>query len=396
MSAPFTQELGILSRSVRCPELERARRALERKRIALVHDWLVTFAGSERVLAELAGLFPRADCFALIDFLPGQDRSFLNGRPVKTTFLQRLPWMRKHYRKFLPLMPLAVETLDMSGYDLVISSAHAVCKGVLTGPGQLHFCYCHTPPRYAWDLQGEYLRDSGMGPLGRVAASFLLQYLRLWDRLAADRVDHFIANSAFVAGRIKRIYRRNASVVYPPVDTEYFTPAGERGDYYLTACRLVPYKRVDLAVRAFSRMRSRRLVVTGAGPEQDKLQKLAGSNVILAGEVSRAELREWMRGARGFIHAACEDFGIAMAEAQACGTPVVAYGRGGAAEIVRPGTGVLFPEQSEEALAEAIDVLESQQADLDPARIRSNALRFSRETFAARILGEIAARLGEP
>ena len=291
-------------------------------KIAIVHDWLVTYAGAERVLEEMLAVYPDADLFSLIEFLPESERQFLGGRQVQTSFLQRMPGARKHYRTYLPFMPFAVEQFDLSTYDLVISSSHAVAKGVLTGPDQLHICMCYSPMRYAWDLQDQYLRESGLdrGAKG-MATRWLLHRLRLWDARTADGVDRFIAISNFIARRIWKSYRRESTVIYPPVDVDSLTPGGSREDFYVTASRMVPYKRIDLIVEAFAAMPGKRLVVIGDGPEERRIRGRAGSNVTLLGRQPFEVLRDHLRRARAFVFAAEEDFGIAPLEGRLAGHP---------------------------------------------------------------------------
>lgn len=356
-------------------------------KVAIVHDWLVTYAGAERVLEQLALLFPEADLYAIVDFLPPDQRGFIQGRPVNTSFVQRLPFARRRFRRYLFWMPLAVEQFDLSGYDLVISSSHAVAKGVLTGPNQLHISYIHSPMRYAWDLQHHYLRESGLarGPRSW-AARWMLHRMRLWDTRTANGVDVFVANSNFIARRIRKTYGRESIIIYPPVDADSFVPDGGREDFYLTASRLVPYKRVDLIVEAFSAMPQRRLVVIGDGPEHRKIRFRASSNVTLLGHQPTDVLRGYMQRARAFVFAAEEDFGIAPLEAQACGTPVLAYDRGGVCETIHGldaghPTGVLFSEQTVGSLANAVQDFEAQSHRISPLACRQNALRFSRERF---------------
>jgi glycosyltransferase involved in cell wall biosynthesis len=360
-------------------------------RVALVHDWLVTYAGAERVLEQMLAVFPQADLFSLIDFVPSGERGFLGGRSVRTSFLQRVPGMRRRYRQFLPLMPLAVEQLDLSGYELVLSSSHAVAKGVLTGPDQLHVCYCHSPMRYAWDLQHQYLRQTRLdrGVKGALAR-WMLSRMRVWDLRTANGVDTFVASSRFIAQRIWKAYRRESTVVYPPVDTEAFTPGTVREDFYMTASRMVPYKRIDLIVEAFATMPQRRLVVIGDGPESSRIRSRGASNVEFLGQQSFEVLRDRLRRARAFVFAAEEDFGIVPLEAQACGTPVIAYGRGGAVETIidqaSPGrTGVLFESQAVEAIRDAVTRFELLDPQIDPAACRQNALRFSPGRFRSEL-----------
>ena len=370
-------------------------------RVALVHDWLDTWRGGENVLAEMLRIYPQADLFALVDFLPDAVRQRLQGRRAVTSFLQRLPGARRHFRACLPLFPRAVESLDISGYDIVLSSSHAVAKGVRTRPDQLHICYCHTPMRYAWDLREQYLEASGLaaGPRGAIARR-MLDRLREWDRGASDRVSAFVANSEFIRARIKRCYGRDSTVIAPPVDTDFFTPGGVRGDDYVTASRWVPYKRVDLIVSAFRELPERRLVVVGDGPDAARVHAAAGPNIEFVGEVARERLRELLRGARAFLFAAEEDFGILPLEAQAVGTPVIAFGRGGVLETVRglddrAPTGVFFVEQTPAAIANAVRRFEVDAPRIRPEACRTNAERFSAERFRREFAAFVAARRAE-
>ena len=374
-------------------------------KVAVVHEWLDSYAGSERVLEEILEIWPEADLFAVCDFLPAVERAFLRGRPVRTTFIQRLPFARRRFRTYLPLMPLAIEQLDLSGYDLVVSSSHAVAKGVLTGPGQLHISYIHSPMRYAWDLQHQYLRQSGVerglkGALTRL----LLHKLRMWDRSSAAGVDVMVANSSYIAERIRKAWRREALVVHPPVDVAGFPPGGaSRGNHYIVASRMVPYKRVDLVVEAFRAMPSRRLLVLGDGPEWKRVAEAAAGapNIELRGRVPQAELVEAVGTARAFVFAAEEDFGIAMVEAQACGTPVIAYGKGGARDILRAPpdpapTGLFFAEQSAPAIAAAVERFEALPHGIAAADCRANAQRFSRERFQNAMRRIVADHMADP
>lgn len=373
-----------------------------RLRIAIVHDWLVTYAGAERVLSELLDLYPDADLFSVIDFLSDADRRHFGGKRATTTFIQRLPFARKNYRSYLPLMPLAIEQLDLSSYDLVISSSHAVAKGVLTGPDQLHISYVHSPMRYAWDLQHQYLRESNMTRgIKSWLARWRLHKMRLWDVQAANSVDHFVCNSRFVARRLEKTYRRSADVIYPPVDVEAFTVGAARGDYYMTASRLVPYKRIDLIMEAFARMPEKRLIVIGDGPGMEKLRKIVGKNVELLGHVSYETLKQHMQMARAFVFAAEEDFGITPVEAQACGTPVIAFGKGGSLETVvdsedsTEATGIWFKQQTVESLIEAINRFESLSTQISPSTCRAHAENFSRPRFRAEFSSYINKRWDE-
>lgn len=350
-------------------------------KVAIIHDWLITYAGSERVLDQIIHLFPAADVYTLVSFMSEGECGLAQKRLVGTSFIQRLPRARESYRNYLPLMPLAVEQFNLRDYDLVISSAHAVAKGVITGPNTLHVSYIHSPPRYAWDLQSQYLEEAGLNKgIRGIFALGLLHYLRLWDSLAGQRPDLLVANSKYIAQRILKAYRREAEVVYPPVDVEAFTLRQDKEDFYLAASRMVPYKRMDLIVEAFAQMPDKKLVVIGDGPEMPKVRAKAGPNVTLLGYQPFEVLRDHMQRAKAFVFAAEEDFGIAPVEAQACGTPVVAFGRGGATETVAAGeTGIFFQEQSVESLITAIE--EFEKLRFDPQRVRRNAEHFSAERF---------------
>lgn len=358
------------------------------KRVAIVHDWLPEVGGAERVLAEILKVLPGADLFSLLDFIPQSERGFLGGKPVHTSFLQGLPGARRIYRMFLPLMPLAVEHFDLAKYDLILSSSYAVAKGVLSGPDQLHLCYCHSPIRYAWDLQEEYLRQTGRhkGVAGFMARA-LLHYIRLWDCRTPNGVDAFAANSQFVARRIWKVYRRDSRVIYPPLGEGMNAPgartSGSRTGY-ISLGRLVPYKRVDLLVEAFRRMPGRVLRVVGDGPERARLAKCLPENVKLLGRISETALKHALQTARALVFAAEEDFGIAPLEAQAAGTPVIAYGKGGARETVQDGvTGVLFGEQTVEAIIEAVEMAEKMK--FDPSAMQKNVQRFAPEVFRSEL-----------
>ncbi|MEX5529827.1 glycosyltransferase family 4 protein [Pseudomonas syringae] len=370
-------------------------------RIAIVHDWLVSYAGAERVLASLINVWPAADLFAVIDFLSDQDRAHLHGKVARTTFIQKLPGARKHYSRYLPLMPLAIEQLDLSGYDLIISSSHAVAKGVLCGPDQLHISYVHSPIRYAWDLQHQYLQESGLskGIKGGLAR-LVLHYIRLWDQRTSTGVDAFIANSGFIGARISKAYRRDSTVIYPPVDTLGFTAQGTRGDFYLCASRMVPYKRMPMIVEAFAAMPDKRLIMIGDGPDLAKAQAIASqvSNVTLLGFQPGNVLLEHMRSAKAFVFAAEEDFGISPVEAQACGTPVIAFAKGGVMETVRgldhpQPTGVLYRQQTVASLIAAIGEFEAAQSRISPEACRANAERFSVARFEQEIKAFVEDRL---
>lgn len=351
-------------------------------KIAVVHEWLVTHAGSERVVEQILALYPHAELFSLVEFLTDAQRQFIRHKPVTTSFLQKLPFARQHFRQYLPLMPLAIEQFDLSAYDLVISSNHAVAKGVITRADQLHISYVHTPMRYAWEMQQQYLKGSQLdrGIKGSLT-QLILHYLRLWDLAAADRVDAFVANSRYVARRVWKTYRRPAEVIYPPVAIDRFQPRTQRDDFYLLMSRFVPYKRVDLVIAAFNRL-GLPLVVIGDGGDRAKLQQMARANVQFLPPQSEAAIADYLSRCKAFVFAAEEDFGITLVEAQAAGAPVIAYGKGGAAEIIQSGkTGLLFAQQTPESLVEAVQQFEAGAFTFEPDLLRQNAERFSIDRF---------------
>lgn len=359
-------------------------------RIAIVHDFLYTYAGAERVLEQLVEVFPHADLFALFDFLGPNDRGFIQNKPVQTSFLQHMPLAKSKHRAYLPLMPMAIEQLDVSKYDLVISSSYMAAKGVLTRPHQLHVCYCHTPVRFAWDLQNQYLTQTGLTRgLRSIFIRSVLHYIRSWDLRSAQGVDVFLTNSNYVGRRIQKLYRRKSITIYPPVDTERFTLQEDKEDFYLTASRMVPYKRIDLIVETFARMPTRRLLVVGEGPEMARIKAKASPNITFLGHESTDHLRRHMQLAKAFVFAAEEDFGIAPVEAMGCGTPVIAFGRGGVTETVIDGiTGVLFTAQTPAAIIAAIERFEA--ITWDAKRIRQHAQQFSVTHFRSRLSDVIA------
>lgn len=366
-------------------------------RIALVHEWLETCYGSERVLAEILACFPDADLFTLVDVMPAGQRGFLGDRRVRTSFLQRLPFASRHFRAYLPLMPLAIEQFDLQGYDLVLSSSHAFAKGVLTGPNQLHVAYVHAPMRYGWEYQHQYLRQSGLerGLRGALVRC-VLHYLRLWDYRTANAVDHFIANSKFVARRIQKLYRRPSAVVHPPIDLARFAPRHVKEDYYVAASRFAPYKHTETIVEAFRVLGDRRLVVIGEGPGLRHARARAGPNVTLLGFQPFELLKDHLSAARALVFAAEEDFGITAVEAQACGTPVIAFAGGGALETVRGldqphPTGLFFETQTPEAIAAAVLRFEREGGAITAEDCRANAQAFSAERFRSGYVREVAA-----
>lgn len=358
-------------------------------KVAIVHDWLVIYGGAERVLEHIIDLYPQADIFSLIDFVPDHQRHFLRGKTPHTSFLQRFPNPAKHYRKFLPFMPYAIEQFDLSAYDLVISSSYCVAKGVLTGPNQLHVCYCHSPMRYAWDHYHEYLHELGLTRgLKGLFARWQLHRIRTWDVRSSNSVDVFVANSRFVANRILKFYRRDSQIVYPPIDTHLFACEPHKKPYYVAAGRFVPFKRLDLVAEAFAAMPDLELYLLGDGPEMDKIRSKAGPNVKFLGFCTPQVVREHMAHARGFIFPSEEDFGIVPVEALASGTPVLAYGRGGALETVVPvgtegrtPTGMFFHEQSAAAIREAVLAFEQIHQKFDAQAISDHADQFSIDSF---------------
>lgn len=356
-------------------------------KVAVVHDWLVLSGGDVRVLEQIFECFPDADMFATIDFLPEKDRGFLRGKSVQTSFIQSLPRAKKWHWYYMALMPIAIEQFDFSGYDIIITSHHAVAKGIIVNPDQLHISYIHSPMRFAWDLQSYYFQNFGFNRgIKALLARLIFHYLRIWDCRATNGVDELIANSHFIVRRIQKTYRRPAQVIYPPVNVDVFQLHEQKEDFYLTAGSMNPFKRVDLVVEAFANMPNRKLYVIGKGPDLEKVKSKAGPNVEFLGYQPLEVLVDYMQRAKAFVYAAPEDFGIIIGEAQACGTPVIAFGKGGSLEIVRDvefdhPTGVLFPEQTVTAVVSAVERFEAEQARFLPQNCRDNALRFSPETF---------------
>jgi glycosyltransferase involved in cell wall biosynthesis len=352
------------------------------KKIAIVHEWLTSHAGSEKVVEQILRLYPNADLYSLVDFLPPDLRHFIQHKSVSTSFIQHLPFAQKHFRSYLPLMPLAVEQFDLADYDLVISSHHAVAKGVLTRPDQLHISYVHTPLRYGWELQHQYLRQAGLTRgLKSGLSRAILHYMRLWDVASAHRADCYVANSHYVRRRIEKTYRRSATVIYPPVDTGRFKPLGQRDDFYLVVSRFVPYKRVDLAIAAFNQL-GFPLVVIGDGDGDKALRKMAGPNIQFLGKQPDSVVEDYMQRCRGFIFPPEEDFGITPVEAQAAGAPVIAYAKGGQAETVVPGkTGLLFSQQTVESLVHSVERLHATVDQFEAETLSANAERFSIDCF---------------
>ena len=365
---------------------------------AIVHDWFVSYAGSERVVESLTNVWNDADVFVLFNLLNESDQKIVTKTRIPiTSFLQKFSIIRRHHRKFLPLFPYAIEQFDLKDYDLVISSSHAVAKGVLTNSNQLHICYCHTPIRYAWDLTNQYLKEANLntGIKGMIAKS-ILHYIRIWDSSTANRPDYYIANSNYIAKRIQKIYKRDSSVIYPPVDTDKFKCEVNKDNYYLTASRFVPYKRIDLIADAFSNMPDRKLIIIGDGPEEEKIKSKSGSNIEFLGYKSGEELVKYMQKAKAFVFAAEEDFGIMIVEALSCGTPVIAFSKGGASEtVVDEENGILYNEQTSESVIDAVKRFELKKDEFDFNLISNSAKKFDRKIFEEKIKEFVNARCND-
>jgi glycosyltransferase involved in cell wall biosynthesis len=358
---------------------------------AIIHYWLVGMRGGEKVLEQLCEMFPDADIYTHV-YSPNEVSSAISRHKVQTTFIGRIPGARKHYKKMLSLMPRALESLDLSQYDLVISSESGPAKGVICRPDALHICYCHSPMRYIWDQQAQYFKQSGLAT--RIGMRLLLPAVRIWDVVSTARVDHFIANSTAVAQRIDKFWRRTSEVIPPPVNTQRFHPTGPRQDFYLYVGEFVPYKRAELAVEACNLL-GRKLKVIGDGVMMNRLRSMAGPNVELLGRVPLKVLADHYAACRALLFPAEEDFGIVPVEAMSSGAPVIAYGRGGALDYVIPGeNGLFFDEQTENSLASAIEAFEAVEADFDALKIAHMARRFDTAMFVQRmkrsILNQIA------
>ncbi|HEY4756187.1 MAG TPA: glycosyltransferase [Ignavibacteriaceae bacterium] len=365
---------------------------------AIVHDWFTTYAGSERCVESFTNIWNDADIFSLVDFLDERDRKIiLKGKSATTSFVQNLPLASKYHRYYFPLFPLAIEQFDLSSYDLVISSSHAFAKGALTNSNQLHICYCYTPVRYAWDLTNQYFNTKSL--IGRIQKLILLPVLhniRTWDVASSNRVDYFIAISNYIARRIKKIYRRDAEVIYPPVDTAKFRCESKKEDFYLTASRFVPYKKIDLIAEAFSKMPDKKLVIIGEGTDEDKIKAKCNKNVKMINYKKVDDLAEYMKRARAFVFAAEEDFGISVIEALSCGTPVIALNKGGTAETIIDGKyGIHFSEQTTEDIVNAVSRFEKSEKTFDPQMLSDYAKRFDRSIFEEKIRAFIINKCDE-
>lgn len=356
-------------------------------KIAIVQEWLVTVGGSDKVVKAIADVFPEADIYTLVAKKQVCGELGIDWNKVHTSFIQKLPLGVKRYRMYLPIFPFAIEQFDLRGYDVIISSSHAVAKGVLTKADQLHICYCHSPIRYVWDMYHEYLEESGLARgVKSYLAKYILHRIRKWDLISSFRVDYFISNSDYVGRRIQETYRRDAVTIHPNIDISNFDLCVEKEDFYLTSSRLVGYKKIDLIVEAFSRMPNKKLVVIGGGPNLEKIRKIARHNVTVMGYQPFAVLKEKMQKAKAFVFAADEDFGMIPIEAQSCGTPVIAYGRGGSLETVKDGTtGLFFYEQTVDSIIDAVERFEKLETPFDPKIIRNHAETFSEERFKKEI-----------
>ena len=364
---------------------------------ALIHDWFSTYAGAEKCVESFTNVWDDFEIYGLIDFLSDANRDkILKGKYAHTSFVQKIPSAKKKYRNYLPLFPFAIEQFDLSSYDVVLSSSHAVAKGVLTHSNQLHISYVHTPIRYAWDLYHQYLHESGLNHgLKGILAKYFLYKIRLWDVSTANRVDHYIANSHYIARRIKKAYGKSSDVIYPPVDIDKFALRESKSDFYLTASRMVPYKKIDLIVEAFSQT-DKKLLVIGDGPDMGKIKSKASKNIELLGFLDDKTMADLMGQAKAFVFAAEEDFGITPVEAQACGTPVICFGRGGTLETVREGiSGLYFMEQNIRELLAAVDRFEQSYDKFDPIKIRENSLKFSRTRFEYEIKSYVEKKYEE-
>ena len=358
-------------------------------KIALVHDWLVTYGGAERVLKCLIECYPDCEVFTLINSNKSLDINNLNAKKINTSFLQKLPFVRFYYRSLLPLMPIAIEQFDLSKFDVVVSCSHAVAKGIITGPNQIHICICFTPIRYAWDLQHQYLVDTNLiKKITNIIPRIFLHYIRIWDLRTAFSVDEFIAISSYIQKRIYKFYRRESIIIYPPVNIIDFHVKKRdinSEEYYVTCSRLVQYKRVDLLIKAFNILR-KNLLVIGDGPELNKLNKLCGPTAKMLGFQKSEEILKIYQNATAFVYAAEEDFGISPIEAQACGIPVIALNKGGTAETIinldkEFPTGVLYDNQTCGDIVNAVHKFEKNRSKILAESCRNNSQNYSTEKF---------------
>lgn len=352
-------------------------------KIALVQDWLTELGGAEKVFSAIYDLYPEADIYTLVYNENVLKSMNIDSNKVTHSFIQNLPYGKTKYRNYLPFFTKAIESFDLSSYDLIISSSYAVAKGVLCHSNQIHICYCHSPVRYAWDLYFEYMNEAKLQTsLKGKIVKYYLSKLRIWDVISSNRVDFFISNSNYIANRIKKVYRREATTIYPPIDINKYIYKEKKEDFYLTCSRLVPYKKIDLIVEAFSKMPHKKLKVIGNGPEMSKILKLKTENIEILGYQPDEILKNEIANAKAFIFAANEDFGIVPIEAQASGTPVIAFRKGGALEtVIENETGIFFDEQTVESLKNAIDKFENIKDSFHSDKIRKNAEKFDISTF---------------
>lgn len=347
-------------------------------KLALVNDWMISeFGGGEKVLQNLCEMY-HAPIYTLVQNPKTVEKLGLKFEDIHSSFLQKFPFAKKKYQTYFPFFPLAIEGFDLSDHEMVLSCSHSVAKGVLTHVDQYHICYCYTPVRYAWDLHHQYLKE--IKGLKKKLAKLILHYFRIWDLQSANRVDHYVGISKYVAKRIQKIYGRQADVIYPPVDTDYFSLEPKKEDYYVAASRMVPYKKIDLIVEAFSKMPEKKLVVIGNGPDFDKVKSKAAKNIELLGYQPDEVIRQHLQKAKAFVFAAIEDFGIIPVEAQSCGTPVIAFGKGAVLETVIDGrTGLFYEHQIPESLISAVEKFEKNS--FDPNLIRKHAETFHKKRF---------------
>lgn len=376
-------------------------------KVALVHEWLTVIAGSESCFKEFAAIYPEADIFVLVSDEKSLEKLNIDLSRVTNSFIQKLPKSKTKWKNYLPLFPFAIEQFDLSEYDLIISSSHAVAKGVITNANQIHICYIYSPIRYAWDLYHQYLTESNLKKgLKGFMAKLVLHNIRKWDRTTSNNVDEFIPISKYIEKRVWRTYRRESyKVIYPPVAVNEFTLKEEKEDFYLAASRLVPYKKIDLIVDAFSQMPEKKLIVIGDGPDLDKIKEKAKENVMILGYQSFEVLKDHMQRAKAFVFAAEEDFGIIPIEAQACGTPVIAFGKGGSLETVKGkfvgqqieenDTGIYFEKQNIDSLVDALSYFEENYDKFCARKIREFALTFAKEIFIQNIKDTFTEIIGK-
>ncbi len=359
-------------------------------KVAIIHYWLISWRGGEKVLEAIAEMYPSADIYTHV-YDEGMTEGKLKKYNVTETYIAKLPFAKKHYQKYLPFMPTALEQLDLREYDLVISSESGPAKGVITRPDATHICYCHSPMRYIWDMYPDYMQATGR--FGKFALFFIAHYMKIWDRLSSDRVDHYIANSKFVASRITKFYRRESTVINPPVDIAEFTLQEEKDDFYLVLGQLTPYKKASLVVEAFNRS-GRRLIVIGEGEELKAIKSAAKDNVEVLGRADWNTCKDYLARAKALIFPGVEDFGMVPVEAIASGTPVLAYAKGGALETVLEGeTGHFFSEQTATSINECIDLFEKQGVSCAAVEMRSKAETFSKENFKEKMGAYIEGRI---